>query len=297
MKDPNSKIAQKISVVRPITDDKLRKEAKKSLPVIMWQGIFHHRSNNGCALLTGLMCIDFDHKTDEELKMVKQTVMRWGCTYCCFKSPSGDGLKVVIKTDNSSIIHYSNLYRQLEQIFINQFGIEPDDDCDDVGRACYCSFDPDLYYNPNAIPLHLDYDPKYDKQESEHSKTSSSYSQPTITPTDRFIARLNSLRNPMTDEQIIKILDIRFQKFQDNYKDGNRTHSIFIQAKGLCEAGIDIEKAINYLESRFLPTGYDKEKLRYEVNRSYEKNAEMFGMKRGDYKPYSEYKKSKSNSN
>ena len=297
MKDPNSKIAQKISVVRPITDDKLRKEAKKSLPVIMWQGIFHHRSNNGCAFLTGLMCIDVDHKTDEELKMVKQTVMGWGCTYCCFKSPSGDGLKVVINTDSSSLIHYGNFYRQVEQIFINQFGIEPDDDCEDVGRACYCSFDPDLYYNPNAIPLHLDYDPKYDKQESEHSKTSSSYSQPTITPTARFIAHLNSLRNPMTDEQIIKILDIRFQKFQDNYIDGNRTHSIFIQAKGLCEAGIDIEKAINYLESRFLPTGYDKEKLRYEVNRSYGKNAEMFGMKRGEYKPYSEYKKSKSNSN
>lgn len=297
MKDPNSKIARKISVVRPIKDDQLRKEAKKSLPVIMWQGIFHHRSNNGCTLLTGLMCIDIDHKTDEELKMIKQTVMGWGCTYCCFKSPSGDGLKVVIKTDNTSLIHYSNLYRQLEQIFINQFGIEPDDDCDDVGRACYCSFDPNLYYNPNAIPLHLDYDPKYDKQEPEHSKTSASYSQPTITPTDRFIARLNSLRNPMTDEQIIKILDIRFQKFQDNYIDGNRTHSIFIQAKGLCEAGIDIEKAISYLESRFLPTGYDKEKLRYEVNRSYSKNAEMFGMKRGEYKPYSEYKKSKSSSN
>ena len=190
MKDPTSKIAQKISVVRPITDDKLRKEAKKSLPVIMWQGIFHHRSNNGCAFLTGLMCIDVDHKTDEELKMVKQTVMGWGCTYCCFKSPSGDGLKVVIKTDNISLIHYGNFYRQVEQIFINQFGIEPDDDCEDVGRACYCSFDPDLYYNPNAIPLHLDYDPKYDKQESEHSKISASYSQPLITPTERFIAVL-----------------------------------------------------------------------------------------------------------
>ena len=59
----------------------------------------------------------------------------------------------------------------------------------------------------------------------------------------------------------------------------------------------NLKSTINYLESRFLPTGYDKEKLRYEVNRSYEKNAEMFGMKRGDYKPYSEYKKSKSSSN
>ena len=57
------------------------------------------------------------------------------------------------------------------------------------------------------------------------------------------------------------------------------------------------KNTIDYLKTRFLPTGYDKEKLRYEVNRSYEKNDEMFGMKRSEYKPYSEYKKSKSNSN
>lgn len=90
---------------------------------------------------------------------------------------------------------------------------------------------------------------------------------------------------------------IRFQKFQDNYIDGNRTHSIFVQAKTMCEAGIDLEKAIDYLKTRYLPTGYNEDKLIYEVGRSYEKNADMFGMKRGEYKPYSEYKKSKSNSN
>ncbi len=49
--------------------------------------------------------------------------------------------------------------------------------------------------------------------------------------------------------------------------------------------------------SKFLPTGYGENKLIYEVGRSYEKNAEIFGMKRGEYKPYSEYKKSESNSN
>ena len=47
------------------------------------------------------------------------------------------------------------------------------------------------------------------------------------------------------------------------------------------------------LKTRYLPTGYNEDKLKYEVNRSYGKNAEMFGMKRGDYKPYNEYKKSK----
>ena len=55
------------------------------------------------------------------------------------------------------------------------------------------------------------------------------------------------------------------------------------------------KSTIDNLKTCYLPTGYNGEKLRYEVNRSYRKNAEMFGMKRGEYKPYSEYKKSKKN--
>ncbi len=299
MKDPSSKLALKVTNLRLIDDPDKRKEAKKSLPVIMWQGMFKHRSNSGCDSLNGLMCFDIDHKTDPEIDRIKEDVAKWGCTYCCFRSPSGDGLKVIIRTNNYGPNRYGYYYQQIEKMFINQLGVKPDNNCEDIGRACYGSFDPELYYDPEAIALHIPYYPELAHPELAQQKkmTIEQYRATQISPTDKFLATLRSLRSPMTDEQIIKILDIRFQKFQDNYIDGHRTHSIFIQAKGLCEAGIDIEKAINYLESRFLPTGYDKEKLRYEVNRSYSKNAEMFGMKRGDYKPYSEYKKSKSSSN
>jgi hypothetical protein len=58
----------------------------------------------------------------------------------------------------------------------------------------------------------------------------------------------------------------------------------------------DIKKAITHHVLCSLSTGHDEANLRYEGNRSNGKNAEMFGIKRGEYKPYSEYKKSKSNS-
>ena len=299
MKDPSSKIAQQVTNLRLIDDPAKMKEAKKSLPVIMWQGMFKHRSNSGCDSLSSLMCFDIDHMPLHELDRIKAEVIKWGCTYCCFISPSGEGLKVIIRTNNYGPNRYGYYYQQIEKIFANQFGIEPDKSCEDIGRACYASFDPELYYNPEAIALHIPYDPELAHPELAQQKkvTLEQYRATQITPTDRFIARLNSLRNPMTDEQIIKILDIRYQKFPDNYIDGNRTHSIFVQAKTMCEAGIDIETAIDYLKTRYLPTGYGEDKLKYEVNRSYSKNAEMFGMKRGEFKPYSEYKKSKSNFN
>ena len=47
---------------------------------------------------------------------------------------------------------------------------------------------------------------------------------------------MNKQKSPLTDYQIIKILDTRWSKFQDNYKDGNRTHSVFVQASKLCLA-------------------------------------------------------------
>ncbi len=106
-----------------------------------------------------------------------------------------------------------------------------------------------------------------------------------------FIAQMNKQRSPLTDDQIIKILDIRWSKFQDNYKDGNRTHSVFVQASKLCLAGIDEDMAVDYLKSKFIPTGFEEWKLRHEVGRAYQKNMHLYCSERLNYKPYSQYKR------
>lgn len=100
------------------------------------------------------------------------------------------------------------------------------------------------------------------------------------------------MHKALTDEQIITILDIRWSKFPNNYTDGHRTKSVFVQAKTLCLAGIDESKAIEYLKSKFLPTGFREEKLVYEAKRAYQKTFNLFGTERCKYKTYSEYKKS-----
>ena len=207
-------------------------------------------------------------------------------------SPSGDGLKVVVKTDNYDIANYSNCYRQVEQLFIDTFGIEPDNSCEDVGRACYMSHDPNPYCNISATSWHYEYKPEFDKVQTTQSACGSGFAVPTLTPAEQFMAKLQAARCPLTDEQIITILDIRWSKFPNNYTDGNRTKSIFTQATILSKAGVDESKAIEYLKSKFLPTGYSEEKLVYEAKRAYQKTFNLFGTERYKYKTYSEYKKS-----
>ena len=289
----NEEIAKKVDFIRTIHDDKQRKAAKlELLPVVMWQGIFRERSNDGCIALSSLVCIDIDHKSEAELIMIRDTIVQWPFVYAFFRSPSGNGLKVVVKTDNYDIANYSNCYRQVEQLFIDAFGIEPDNKCEDVGRACYMSHDPNPYCNTSATSWPYEHKPEFDKAKTTQSSGGSGYVAPTLTPAERFMAQLQAARCPLTDEQIITILDIRWSKFPQNYIDGHRTESIFKQARILCLAGIDESKAIEYLKSKFLQTGYSEEKLVYEAKRAYQKTYDLFGTERCKYKTYSEYKKS-----
>ena len=240
-------------------------------------------------------CIDIDHQTGLDLNCIKQTISSWPFVLAYFLSPSGDGLKVVIITDNYSIDDYGNCYRQVENLFTDAFGIQPDSRCEDLSHPCYISYDPGIYYNPNATSWHYQHKPEFDKSKQPQNYSSSSnnttaHSDRPFLTAEGFIAEMNKMRCTLTDDQIINILDIKWSKFPNNYQDGHRTKSVFAQACGLCKAGIEMEKALDYLESKFLPTGFDKDKVGRAVYNAYERNKHLFGSERSNYRSYNEYK-------
>ena len=100
----NKGVANKINAIRKATTKEERDKLKQHLQTVMWQGIFAERNNNSCLSLSGLVCIDVDHVDEHELDRIKQTLSGWSCVLAFFMSPSGDGLKVIIKTDNNSIV-------------------------------------------------------------------------------------------------------------------------------------------------------------------------------------------------
>ena len=268
-------VAAKINAIRNAVTKEQRDELKKHLFVITWQGIFSRKNNNGCESLSSLVCIDIDHQTKQELDRIKQTISGWTYVLAFFMSPSGDGLKVIIITDNYSIADYGNCYRQVEQLFTDAFGIKPDSRCEDLSHPCYISYDPGIYYNPNAT--------------SSSGNNTTQPDKPFLTA-EGFIAEMNRMRCTLTDDQIINILDIKWSKFPNNYQDGHRTKSVFAQACGLCKAGIDMEKALDYLKSKFLPTGFDEDKVDKAVYNAYDRNQHLYGSERSNYRSYNEYK-------
>lgn len=282
-------IKDKVLRLRQTSEKKDKDAIKRSLPVITWQGIFKKRSNDGLVALSSLVCIDIDHRTQGELDMIARQLATWCFVLAFFRSPSGDGLKVIIKTNLQEPVYYKNCYRQLEKVFTNAFGIEPDNNCEPLSQGCFLSYDPGIYVNTAAQDWQFHYDSTFDKEPCKQW-----YGPPVIHAVanngDLFVNKLNTQRNNMSDEQILRILDLKFRRYNQNYQDGHRTKSIFTQASKFCKAGIEQHYAVDYLKSAFCPTGYDEGKLVYEVCQAYKKCIKQFGTERGLYKPYKNYK-------
>lgn len=273
-----------INMIRNEHDDKKRKELKKGLPVIMWQGTFSRRSKECILGLSGVLCIDIDHLSSEEYARIKKELSLEPWVIAIFRSPSADGLKVLVKTDVSVVAIYENCYRQLKAMIETTHKCKADKNCINYGQGCYTSYDPDIYINPNPQELHLEYNPAFDitPTTTQPGIAQKSASPKPISQMNLFLGQLG---NGLSDEEIIEIADKRFARYPKRYTDGYRTKSIFVQASTLCKAGIPKEKAMEYLKEHYLPTGYDEWKLEYETARAYDKWSTHYGTERGNYRP------------
>ncbi len=94
IKNGNSK-----DLINQIRNDKVnREQLKKNLPSICFSGIFKNRSVKGLLEHSGLICLDFDKYSDSnELVTFYNQLKEDEFTYACFISPSGDGIKLLVK--------------------------------------------------------------------------------------------------------------------------------------------------------------------------------------------------------
>lgn len=286
--------AAQVEKVRAELDPEKRKYLKQDLPVIMWQGVFSKRSKAGLQYLNGIICIDVDHISAEEIARLKDKMKNTPWVVSAFLSPSGDGLKILVNTTVTTVKDFDNCYAQLIETFSEMFGCDVDKNCRDYSRACYASYDPDIYVNPDPEFYSYFYNPQYDGMPTYTNGQIGSNGTYVITPStpqNAFLNMLNAQCQGLTDEQILEILDRRFHRYPKNYMVGHRRDSIFKQAGVLCRAGIDQQKASEYLISQFIPTGFPAAELSDEVFKSYRANAAVYGSERGNYKSYSEYKR------
>lgn len=139
----NGEDRDKIEAIRSEKNKDKRGKMKGQLPSICWSGEFTSRSNSAITKHSGLVCVDFDHLDD--VSLFKEKLKDDKFVHIAFVSPSGDGLKVIIKIPPSIETHADSC-RAITEHFNN----EKLDEFRDIARVCYSSHDEDIYFHPDS---------------------------------------------------------------------------------------------------------------------------------------------------
>jgi hypothetical protein len=234
-------------IVDKIRTAKTKQEAealKKTLPCILFSGIFSQRNSNSCVKHSGLMVLDFDKYENEEVLLQQRALLEQNPhVIMLFTSPSGNGLKVVIRIPQATKETHPKYYKK----FYDDFGFDNfDASCSNIDRVCYESYDPNPYLNLDATI----YKPKLvDKGYNVSEKT------PLI---------------PITDEEKIieKIMSFDWKK---DFVEGERNSFIFDLAGMFCEYGVSQYTAENYILNNVVIGEFSETEAKTTIKSAYKK--------------------------
>jgi hypothetical protein len=232
-------------------NDKTRiNQLKQELPAICFSGTFNKRNDSAIMEHSGFICLDFDgYKKNKDLLEEKERISKDKHTYSVFISPSGNGLKAIVKIPQE-IDNHKNYFNSLESHFSSEHF---DKTSKNISRVCYESYDPLIYINTNSSVWS-----KIEEQE--------------YVERDKYRDRVTI---PITDEN--KIIDILIKWWEKKYPmvEGQRNHNIYVLAAAFNDFGVNkslAEYVMGNYQSRDFPIG----EIRRTIDSAYA-NTSKFG--------------------
>ena len=138
----NGRSKAHIYLLRGLKDKKERSKKKAELPSVCFSGKFSERKDDCLIEHSGYVILDFD-----DLKKVnekKSEIIKDEIIYACWISPSGNGLKALVKIPKEPENHESYYLSLIDKY------PELDTTSKNLSRVCYESFDPEIYINENS---------------------------------------------------------------------------------------------------------------------------------------------------
>ena len=229
-----------------------RNELKKQLPAICFSGTFNKRNDSAIVEHSGLMCLDFDgYEKQKALLEDKENLSKSKFVYSVFVSPSGNGLKVLVKIPADAENH-QNYFNSLEKHFNSPYF---DKTSKNISRVCYESYDPLIHINENSSI--------WDKiEDAEYREVQRNVDAPTIT---------------ITDEN--KIVDILIKWWSKKYpmSEGQRNHNAYILAMALNDFGVNRSLA-SYVLNQYATADFPLSEIQRTIDSAYV-NKQNFGSK------------------
>ena len=234
-----------IESIRGEGDKSKRNDLKKNLPAICFSGTFSKRSDDSLIKHSGLICLDFDgYETPELMESEKSTLINDKYVLSVFVSPSGNGLKAIVKIPADPSNH-KRYFDALQSYYNSKYF---DVTSKNISRVCYESYDSDI---------HIKEDSELWDDLGGHVSIVKDQSRPTV---------------PITDDN--KIIEILVKWWSKKYPmvDGQRNNNAFILASALNEYGINKNIAV-YVLGQYASQGFSQNEINSTIESAYRDTA------------------------
>ncbi len=236
-----------VKEIRKEKDKEKRNKLKQQLPAICFSGKFIKRNDDAIQEHSGIICLDFDgFKLKRELMAKKDELAKNKHTYAVFISPSGNGLKLLVKIP-PDIDNHKNYFLALQKFYDSPHF---DRSCKNVSRVCYESYDPLLFVNETSITWTK-------KEEENHQHLDVRNTTPTIKIDD--------------ENEIVRRL-MRWWEDKYGFIEGERNNNIFILASAFNEFGVSKSLA-NYIINQFECKNFSSTEIESVVKSAYSNSA------------------------
>jgi hypothetical protein len=229
--------------IRLALDKEKANKLKLNLPSICFSGKFGaDRKDEQLVAHSGFIVLDFDDISD--LRDKQTEIIQKDFVYACWVSPSGNGLKALVKIADGK--KHREHFQSLQEVFpeVDRSGIN-------VSRVCYESFDPDIYVNEKAVVF-----TKAKKIEK---------------------LVVNEIETIDDSENFRRILKWLTNK-NDAFVTGERNTYIFKLASACCRFGINEEAALSLISAEYLVSNdFTMSEMRSAVKSGYRANRAIAG--------------------
>ncbi|MFV0196233.1 DUF5906 domain-containing protein [Empedobacter falsenii] len=191
-----------------------------------------------------IIVLDIDKVEKNKLAEIKLKATELSTTFVAFISPSNNGLKLFIKVSTNQDEH-KNTYNIIKEFYEKELEIEIDKSGKDITRLCFYSYDPEIFFNPNADIFLV----------TERRRSAESNSSNLNTP------------------DLLYDHCVRFTKQKMDYIEGNRNNFVHQLACNLNRKGIRYAEALGFILSDY---NYNEIEVMNAVKSAYN-NTHEFG--------------------
>lgn len=276
----NGKYKSLVDQIRALVEQGRKDDAsalKLRLPAVVYAGVCRMgRFFKDTTERTGWVMFDIDNKNPEQLKAAKELLEVFPWVVILHVTSSGRGLRIVV---NIGVVHidvYRNAYECVAARLKELTGMDLDMACKDFARASLASYDPDIYFNPDATVF--DYDEDYNPLNyvpASGPDTSEDFRVLNSPVTQALNLGYESEKNSSSAPNVAHILDRFFAKY--TYVRGSRHTTMLFLGKYLRWHKVQswqLDEAISLACSRGVEPGITAKEIANAVKWGYENGEE-----------------------